>query len=110
MMPTWRYLMSSVIMPRGHAAKYIVDPKKAIIVHVHSVVLFVEGYRRYYVKPHDIAIRHYRSIYSGNWIEYGVPKIEMFGDFSISSYPAKYMKTLRENVQQRLQYVYGGMH
>ncbi|KAE9412769.1 hypothetical protein Angca_000868, partial [Angiostrongylus cantonensis] len=54
----------------------------------------------------EIFFRHYRSIYSGNWIEYGVPKIEMFGDFSITSYPAKYMKTLRENVQQRLQYVY----
>ncbi|KAE9419088.1 hypothetical protein Angca_000637, partial [Angiostrongylus cantonensis] len=106
MMPTWRYHNTSHILPRGHTAKYIVDPKKVAIVNVHSVDLFFDGYRKYYMKPHEAVVRHYRDIHSDNWEKVWLPYFEGFGEFTMTDYPEKYMKTLRENVQRRLQYVY----
>ncbi|KAE9419087.1 hypothetical protein Angca_000636 [Angiostrongylus cantonensis] len=110
LMPTWRYHNTSQVLPPGNISKYIVDPKKVIIANVHAVDLFLNGYGRYYMKPEEAVVRHYRDVHRGNWKERWLSDVEEFGEFSITDYPAKHMNTLRENVQQRLHSAYVGMH
>ncbi|KAE9412527.1 hypothetical protein Angca_000098, partial [Angiostrongylus cantonensis] len=74
---------------------------------IHAAELFFTGYKKHYVEPYEAVVRHYRDIHSDNWKELLLSAVEEFGEFSLTDYPPKYMKTLRENMQQRLQYVYG---
>ncbi|KAE9412911.1 hypothetical protein Angca_001057, partial [Angiostrongylus cantonensis] len=106
LMPTWRYHNTSKVLPVGNTSRYIIDPKKVVIVNVHAVELFFDGYGRHYVEPSEAVVRHYGDIHSGNWEKLWLPYFEQLGEFSMTDYPAKHMKTLIENVQRRLHYVY----
>ncbi|VDM55593.1 unnamed protein product [Angiostrongylus costaricensis] len=100
---------------RGKLYKFLVKDFSSrlgtvVIANVHAIELFFDGYGRYYMEPNEAVVRHYRDIHSGNWEKLWLPYFEEFGEFSMTDYPAKHMKTLTENVQRRLHYVYGGMH
>ncbi|KAL6741702.1 hypothetical protein Aduo_014930 [Ancylostoma duodenale] len=107
-MPTWRYHNTSNVGPPGHTAKCIVDPKKALIMNVHYVDKFFDGYWMYQMKPEEGVVRHYRDVNSGKWGKIWLPEVEGTGNFSMTNYPKKWMHRLRRNVQKRVHYVYGG--
>ncbi|EYC11068.1 hypothetical protein Y032_0052g2196 [Ancylostoma ceylanicum] len=109
-MPTWRYHNTSHVGPPGHTTKCIIDPKKALIMNVHFVDKFFEGYSMYQVKPTEGVVRHYRDVNSGRWGEIWLKEVEAMGNFSMTNYPEKWMDQLRSNIQRRVHYVYGGQH
>ncbi|RCN51150.1 hypothetical protein ANCCAN_02715 [Ancylostoma caninum] len=109
-MPTWRYHNTSHVGPPGNTAKFVIDPKKALIVNIHFVEKFFEGYSMYEMKPSEGVVRHYRDVNAGQWGQIWLKRVEEMGEFSLTNYPAKWMDSLRLNIQRRLHYVYGGQH
>ncbi|KAL6737389.1 hypothetical protein Aduo_011036 [Ancylostoma duodenale] len=109
-MPTWRYHNTSHVGPPGNTAKFVVDPKKALIVNIHFVEKFFEGYSMYEMEPSEGVVRHYRDVNSGKWGQIWLKVVEKMGNFSMTNYPEKWMDRLRLNVQKRLHYVYGDQH
>ncbi|KAL6737390.1 hypothetical protein Aduo_011037 [Ancylostoma duodenale] len=106
-MPTRRYHNTSHVGPPGHTTKCIVDPKKVLIMNVHTVAKFFDGYQQYAMKPEEGVVRHYRDVVAGDWGKWWLKSVEAMGNFSMTDYPEQLASKLMENVQKRLQYVYG---
>ncbi|CAJ0605291.1 unnamed protein product [Cylicocyclus nassatus] len=106
-MPTRRYHNTSHVGPVGHTAKCIIDPKKVLIMHVHYVNAFYEGYTMYRMRPEEGVVRHYRDVNSGQWGKIWLKEVEGMGNFSTTDYPAKWANELLTRVQRRVHYVYG---
>ncbi|KHJ81829.1 hypothetical protein OESDEN_18482, partial [Oesophagostomum dentatum] len=56
-MPTRRYHNTSHVGPIGHTTKCIIDPEKVLIMNVHTVTKFLDGYRLYRMRPEEGVVR-----------------------------------------------------
>ncbi|KAK6752150.1 hypothetical protein RB195_003520 [Necator americanus] len=106
-MPTRRYHNTSHVDPLDSPSKCIIDPEKVLVMDVHSVRKFFDDYRAYSLEINEGIIRHYRDIISGNWGDKNLQKVKKKGDFSMTDYPKQFESDLLENVNKRLEYVYG---
>ncbi|KAJ1364262.1 hypothetical protein KIN20_024313 [Parelaphostrongylus tenuis] len=55
---------------------------KVVVANIHSAEIFFDGYERYYMKPDEAVIRHYRNIHIDNWAKKFLPHWKELGEDS----------------------------
>lgn len=106
-MPTRRYHNTSHVGPPAHTERSIIDPKKVLVMNIHSAQSYFKGYTSYRLRPEEGVIRHYRDVRAWDWGKNYLKRVEAMGNFSMTDYPKKFMAQLTANVQRRVHYVYG---